>query len=62
MSYIWVLLLDHVHERRQAAVLVRHYDLVDVVQEDVTRPVHRLVNAVVQAGLLAEVVHVPPAL
>lgn len=31
LSYIWVLLLEYVHERHQAALLVRHYDLVDIV-------------------------------
>lgn len=57
-----MLLLERVHERQQATVLVGHYDLVDVVQEDVTRPVHGPVNAVVQGGLLAEVVHVAATL
>lgn len=31
LSYIWVLLLEYVHERHQAALLVRHYDLINIV-------------------------------
>lgn len=58
---VWVLLLERVHQRHQVVVLVRHYDLVDVVQQHVARARHGPVNALVEGDLLTEVVHVPAA-
>lgn len=53
-----MLLLERVHQRHQVVVLVWHYDLVDVVQQHVARALHGPVNALVEGGLLAEVVQV----
>lgn len=39
-------------------MLVRYYDVVDVVQQDIVRALHVSVNALVKGGLLTEVVHV----
>ena len=62
VTYIWMLLLEHVHQSLQVVVLVRHYDLIYVVQQDVAGPVHGSVHALVERGQLAEVVHVPSVL
>lgn len=59
LTYIWVLLLERVHQRRQVVVLVRHDDLVDVVQQHVAGALHGAVKALVEGGLLTEVVQVP---
>lgn len=53
-----MLLLERVHQRHQVVVLVRHYDLIDVVQQHVARALHGPVNALVEGSLLAEVVQV----
>ena len=58
VAYIWMLLLEHVHQRLQVVVLVWHYNLIDVVQQDVARAVHGSVNALVKRGQLAKVVNV----
>lgn len=62
MPYLWVFRFEHVHQRHQVLVLVRHDDLVDVIQQHIAGPLHRSVNALVERGLLAKVVHVPAAL
>lgn len=54
-----MLLLEHAHQRHQVLVLVRHDDLVDVVQQHVARALHAPVKALVEGGLLAVVVQVP---
>lgn len=53
-----MLLLECVHHRHQVVVLVRHDDLVDVVQQHEARALHGPVDALVEGGLLAEVVQV----
>lgn len=56
-----MLLLEQVHQRHQVVVLVWHYNLIYVVQQDVAGPVHGSVDTLIKRGELAKVVQVCPA-
>lgn len=58
IPYVWVLLGQRVHQRHQVFMLVWHYDLVDVVQQDIAWALHGPINALVKGGLLTKVVHI----
>ncbi len=62
IPYIWLPLFEHTHQRRQVVVFVWHYNLIYVVQQDVARPVHGSVNALIKRCQLAKVVQVSPML
>lgn len=61
IPYVWSLLGEHVHQRHQVLMLVRHYDLVDVVQQDIAWALHGSIYALIKGGLLTEVVHITTA-
>ena len=57
-TYLWLLLLELVHQRPKAVMMIRYYYLIDVIQQDIARAAHVSVHALIERGHLAKVMHV----
>lgn len=62
ISYVWVLLLEHVHRGHQVVVLVRHDDFANVVQQQIVGALHGPVQPLFDGDLLGPRDHLHKAL
>lgn len=61
-AHVWVFVLEVLQEQMEVCVLVRHDDLVNVIQQHILGLVHVSVDALIKSGQLTIVMDVPPVL